>query len=36
LALAPDLLRDNGIESSGLAVDITVTAERHGTAQLAA
>jgi len=36
LALAPDLLRDNGIEPPGLAVEITVTAERHGTAQLAA
>jgi hypothetical protein len=35
-ALAPDLLRENGIEQAGPAVDITVTAERHGTAQLAA
>jgi hypothetical protein len=36
LALAPDLLRANGSEAPGGAVEITVTAERHGTAQLAA
>jgi hypothetical protein len=36
LALAPDLLRDNGIEAPGQSVDIAITAERHATARLAA
>ena len=36
LLLAPDLLAANGIRLSGQSVDITVTAERHGTARLAA
>lgn len=36
LVLAPDLLRANGIKMRGQSVDITVTAERHGTARLAA
>ena len=36
LELAPDLLRDNGIGAPGQSVDITVTAERHGTARFAA
>ena len=36
LALAPDLLSANQIKLPGQSVDITVTAERHGTASLAA
>ena len=36
LALAPELLRDNGIEPLGQAVDITVIAERRATACIAA
>ena len=36
LALAPDLLRDNGIGAPGQSVDIAVTAERHATARLTA
>lgn len=36
LALAPELLRDNGIGLPGQAVDIAVTAERRATARLAA
>ena len=36
LALAPELLRDNGIEPAGRAVDITVIAERRATACIAA
>jgi Domain of unknown function (DUF1902) len=36
LTLAPDLLSANGIQLSGPSVDITVTAERHGTARRAA
>lgn len=36
LGLAPDLLWANGIKSPGQSVDITVTAERHGRASLAA
>jgi hypothetical protein len=35
-ALAPELLRDNGIEPLGQAVDITVIAERRATACIAA
>ena len=36
LALAPELLRDNGIQPPGEAVDITVIAERRATACIAA
>lgn len=36
LSLAPELLRDNAAASSDQSVDITVTAERHGRACLAA
>ena len=36
LAHAPELLRDNGIEPLGQAVDITVIAERRATACIAA
>jgi len=36
LALAPELLRDNGIEPPGQAVVITVIAERRATACIAA
>jgi Domain of unknown function (DUF1902) len=36
LALAPELLRDNGIKPLGQAVDITVIAERRATACIAA
>jgi hypothetical protein len=36
LALAPDLLRENRIGAPGQSVDIAVTAERRGTARLAA
>jgi hypothetical protein len=36
LGLAPDLLSANGVKLPGRSVDITVTAERHGTAALAA
>jgi len=36
LALAPELLGANGIQLSGPSVEITVTAERHGKARLAA
>jgi Domain of unknown function (DUF1902) len=35
LALAPELLRDNGIEAPGQAVDITVIAQRRATACIA-
>ena len=36
LELAPELLRDNGIEPPGQSIDITVIAERHETACIAA
>jgi Domain of unknown function (DUF1902) len=36
LALAPELLRDNGIEPAGQAVEITVIAERRAAACIAA
>lgn len=36
LELAPELLRDNGIGPPGQSVDITVIAERHATACIAA
>ncbi|MGH7115698.1 MAG: DUF1902 domain-containing protein [Stellaceae bacterium] len=36
LALAPELLRDNRVRTPGESVDIAVTAERRGTARLAA
>jgi hypothetical protein len=36
LQLAPQLLRDNGIEPPGQSIDITVIAERHTTAGIAA
>jgi len=36
LALAPDLLSANQIKLPGQSVDTRVTAERHGTASLAA
>lgn len=36
LALAPELLRDNGASAPGQSVDIAVTAERRGRARLAA
>ncbi len=36
LALAPELLRDNGASIPRQSVDIAVTAERRGTASLAA
>jgi predicted RNase H-like HicB family nuclease len=34
--LAPELLRDNGIEPPGQSIDITVIAEWHATACIAA
>jgi hypothetical protein len=36
LELAPELLRDNGVGPPGQPVDITVVAERHATACIAA
>jgi hypothetical protein len=36
LALAPELLRDNGVEPPGQAVEITVIAERRATACITA
>jgi hypothetical protein len=36
LDLAPDLLRANGTEPVGQRVDITIIAERHGSACIAA
>jgi hypothetical protein len=36
LELAPQLLRDNGIEPPGQSIDITVIAERDATAGIAA
>jgi hypothetical protein len=36
LELAPELLRDNGIEPPGQSIEITVIAERHAMACIAA
>jgi hypothetical protein len=34
--LGPELLRDNRVEAPGVVISITVVAERHGTACIAA